>query len=182
MDNMSSERKVTFDVPLVDYVHLINSFQAEVDALLVAHDTVMNNYQMNEKDRIKNLYKFEKIVADRTDDDYQWVYQSDVRRRSRLIGTYNTMYDMNIKTFSDEKQRLKDEWKKFRDANFNRLCYLLDKVEEKYCETDPMFKGMSRRLPWLKMIDDLKSQPLDYFTTIKERSKKIERKFYSTVP
>jgi len=32
------------------------------------------------------------------------------------------------------------------------------------------------------MIDDLKSQPLDYFTTIKERSKKIERKFYSTVP
>jgi len=181
MDNMSSERKVTFDVPSVDYVHLINSFQAEVDALLVAHDTVMNNYRNNEKDRMNNLDKFEKILAKRTN-DYKFVDQIDVRRRSRLIGTYNTMYDMNIKTFSDEKQRLKDEWKKFRDANFHRLCYLLDKVEEKYCETDPMFKGMSRRLPWLKMIDDLKSQPLDYFRTIKERSKKIERKFYSTVP
>ena len=163
---MSSERKVTFDLPSIDYVHVINSFQAEVDALLVAYDTVMNNYQNNERCRIIELYRLEKRV----------------NHPKRALKEYNEMFDMNIKTFSDEKQRLKDEWKKFRDANFHRLCYLLDKVEEKYCETDPMFKGMSRRLPWLKMIDDLKSQPLDYFRTIKERSKKIERKFYSTVP
>jgi hypothetical protein len=177
---MTSERKVTFDLPSIDYVHLINSFHADVDALLVAYDTVMNNYRNNEKDRMNNLDKFEKILAKRTN-DYRWVDQIDVIRRSRLIGTYNTMYDMNIKTFADEKQRIKDAWKKFRDANYKRLCYLLDKVEEKYCETDPMFKGMSSRLPWLKMIEDLKSQPIDYFKTIKERSKKLESKFYNTV-
>jgi len=166
MDNMSSERKVTFDLPSIDYVHLINSFHADVDALLVAYDTVMNNYQNNEMCRITKLYSLAK----------RWANDK------RALKEYNEMFDMNIKTFADEKQRLKDEWKKFRDANYKRLCYLLDKVEEKYCETDPMFKGMSRRLPWLKMVEDLKSQPLDYFRYIKHRSNKLERKFYSTVP
>jgi hypothetical protein len=161
---MSSERKVTFDVPSVDYVHLINSFHTEVDALLVAYDTVMNNYQNNERGRVIELYRCENWSS-----------------RKGGLECYNDMYDMNIKTFSEEKQRLKDSWKKFRHVNYNRLCYLLDNVEAKYCETDPMFKGMSKRFPWLKMVEDLKSQPLDYFKTIKKLSKKLERKFYNTV-
>jgi len=149
---MSSERKVTFDIPSIDYVHLINSFQSEVDALLIAHDTVMNqNFKL---------------------------YENSLEKLNSLHSEKN----IDIVTFNLEKVRIDNHWVKVRDTKYSRLDFLLDNIEEKYCETDPMFKGMSRRLPWLKMIEDLKSQPLDYFKTIKERSKKLERKFYSTVP
>ena len=148
---MTSERKVTFDIPSVDYVHLINSFHAEVDALLIAHDTVMNqNF---------DAYKF---------------------NLSKLNSLYANK-SINIVTFNLEKTRIDNHWVKVRDAKYNRVCYLLDKVEEKYCETDPMFKGMSKRFPWMKMVEDLKSQPLDYLNYIKHRSKKLESKFYNTI-
>lgn len=159
---MSSERKVTFDLPSVDYVHLINSFQAEVDALLVAYDTVMNNYQNNEKGRVIEIYRC------KNKNKHQRFFEHD----------YKEMYNTNSKTVDEEIIRLKAGWKQFRNANYNRLCYLLDNVEAKYCDTDPMFKGMSRRLPWLKMVEDLKSQSLEYFRYIKHRSIKLERKFY----
>lgn len=148
---MSSERKVTFDLPSIDYVHLINSFQAEVDMRLIAHDTVMNqNF---------DAYKF---------------------NLSKLNSLYANK-SIDIVTFNLEKTRIDDHWVKVRDTKYNRLCYLLSNIEEKYCETDPMFKGMSRRLPWLKMIEDLKTQPLEYFRYIKHRSVKLERKFYNIV-
>jgi hypothetical protein len=148
---MSSERKVTFDLPSIDYVHVINLFQAEVDALLVAHDIVMNqNFKLynNSLEKLNSLHS------------------------GKII---------DIVTFNLEKTRIDNHWFTVRDTKYNRLCFLLDNVEEKYSDTDPMFKGMSRRLPWLKMVDDLKSQPLEYFRYIKHRSKKLERKFYSTV-
>ena len=148
---MTSERKVTFDVPSVDYVQLINSFQAEVDAILIAHDTVMKqNF-----DAYKfNLSKLNSLYAEKS---------------------------IGIVTFNLEKMRIDNHWVKVRDTKYNRISYLLDNVEDKYCEIDPMFKGMSKRFPWLKMVEDLKSQPLEYFRYIKHRSKKLECKFYTTL-
>lgn len=147
---MISERKVTFDVPSVDYVELINKFQADVDALLVAHDTVMNHNHEAYTLGLSDLTRFFKDKDKLCDIDF----------------------------FNNEKTRMDNHWIEVRNKKYQRLCDLLNNLEEQYCEIDPMFKGMSRRLPFLEMIKELKNQPLDYFRSVKKRSTKLENKFY----
>jgi hypothetical protein len=44
-------------------------------------------------------------------------------------------------------------------------------------EIDPIFKGMTQRVPFLDMIKDLKSMPPEYFAKVKTKSLSLEDEF-----
>jgi len=121
------------------FLDALNSFYEDLDALLIAHDTVMNNA----------LKCYRKALN-------------------------KTAFHEN----AEKIQAVLDErWIRVRDAKYAKLQDLFYALEQKYKKIDIVFEGMTRRLPFLDMIKDLKSMPPDYFAKVKKKSLRLEDEF-----
>jgi hypothetical protein len=121
------------------FLDALNSFYEDLDALLIAHDTVMDNA----------LLCYRKALAK------------------------SAFHENSLKIQAVLDQR----WIQLRDAKYAKLQDLFFALEQKYKKIDIVFEGMTRRLPFLDMIKDLKSMPPDYFAKVKKKSLRLEDEF-----